>query len=154
MSISLIFPQNCPFRIFLISAHGNSVLPGAQVPNLHVILIFSFSLPLTPSLLAILYSVSKLPPERAWWLSGEESVCRAVDAWVQSLGQEDPLDEEMATHSSILAGKFHGQRSLVGYSPWGCKELDMTEPDRFLSSHFYLFWPSVASIILHFDNLL
>ena len=39
--------------------------------------------------------------------------------WIQSLGQEGPLEKEMATHSSILAGKFHGQRSLVGYSPWG-----------------------------------
>ena len=57
-------------------------------------------------MLAILYSVSKLPPERAWWLSGEESVCRAVDAWVQSLGQEDPLDEEMATHLNILVWKI------------------------------------------------
>ena len=27
----------------------------------------------------------------------------------------------------FLPGEFHGQRSLVGYSPWGCKELDMTE---------------------------
>ena len=35
---------------------------------------------------------------------------------VQSLGQEDPLEEGMATHSSILAWKSHGQRSLVGYS--------------------------------------
>ena len=33
----------------------------------------------------------------------------------------------MATHSSILAWKIHGQRSLAGYSPWGLKELDMTE---------------------------
>ena len=33
----------------------------------------------------------------------------------------------MATHSNILAGEFHGQRSLVGYSPWGPKELDMNE---------------------------
>ena len=31
-------------------------------------------------------------------------------------GWEDPLEKEMATHSSILAGKFYGQRSLVGYS--------------------------------------
>ena len=28
----------------------------------------------------------------------------------------------------VLPGEFHGQRSLVGYSPWGHKELDMTEP--------------------------
>ena len=41
------------------------------------------------------------------------------ETWVRSLGQEDPLDKEMATHSSTLAGKFNGQRSLVGYSSWG-----------------------------------
>ena len=33
----------------------------------------------------------------------------------------------MATHFSILAWRIHGQRSLVGYSPWGRKELDTTE---------------------------
>ena len=43
---------------------------------------------------------------------------------VPPLGQEDPLEEGMATHSSILAP---GQRSLAGYSPQGWKELDMTE---------------------------
>ena len=46
---------------------------------------------------------------------------------VRFLGQEDPLEKEMATHSSILARKPHGQRSLVGYSPWGHKELDISE---------------------------
>ena len=94
---------------------------------------------------------------------------------VQSLGWEDPLDKEMATHSSILAwripwteepgrlqsmglqkvghdwvtnrrrqwqptpvllpGKSHGQRSLVGCSPWGREESDMTE---WLHFHFSL----------------
>ena len=33
----------------------------------------------------------------------------------------------MATHSSILAWEIHGQKSLVGYSQWGCKESDVTE---------------------------
>ena len=33
--------------------------------------------------------------------------------WVQSLGQEDPLTKEIATHSSILPGKSHEQRNLV-----------------------------------------
>ena len=47
---------------------------------------------------------------------------------VQSLSWEDPLEEGMVTHSSILAGKFHGQRSLEGYSHWGRKDLDMTKP--------------------------
>ena len=36
-------------------------------------------------------------------------------------------EEQMATHSSNLAWEPHGQRSLVGYSPWGCKESDRTE---------------------------
>ena len=50
-----------------------------------------------------------------------------LDIWVRSLGQEYPLENEMANCSSILAWEIHGQRSLVGYSPWGCKESDMTE---------------------------
>ena len=44
---------------------------------------------------------------------------------VQSLGREDSLEKGMATHSCILPEESHGQRSLVGYSPWGCKESDM-----------------------------
>ena len=46
------------------------------------------------------------------------------DTWVQALGQEGPLEEEMATHSTILPGKSHGQRS---YNPGSPKESDVTE---------------------------
>ena len=42
---------------------------------------------------------------------------------VQSLGWEDPLEKEMATQSSILAWKFHRQRNLADYSPWGCTKI-------------------------------
>ena len=49
------------------------------------------------------------------------------EMWVGSLGQEDLLEEEMATHSSILASESYGQRILVGYHPWSCKESDTTE---------------------------
>ena len=49
------------------------------------------------------------------------------EMWLQSLGQEDLLEQEMATRSSILAWEIQGQRSLVGYSPWGRRESDMTE---------------------------
>ena len=45
---------------------------------------------------------------------------------VPSLGQEELLEMGMATHSSILAWESHRQRSLAGYSPWDCKELDTT----------------------------
>ena len=44
------------------------------------------------------------------------------ETWVRSLGREDALEKEMATHSSILAWETHGQRSLEGYSPQGRKE--------------------------------
>ena len=37
------------------------------------------------------------------------------------LGREDPLEKEMAIHSVPLPGKSHGWKSLVGYSPWGCR---------------------------------
>ena len=36
-------------------------------------------------------------------------------------GWEDPLEKGMATRSAFLPGKSHGQRSLMGYSPWGHK---------------------------------
>ena len=49
------------------------------------------------------------------------------ETWIWSLGQEDPLEKGMATHSSILAWRIPGQRSPVGCSPWGHKELDTTE---------------------------
>ena len=47
---------------------------------------------------------------------------------VQSLGQEDPLEEGIAIHSSILAWKIlWTEEPGVGYSPWGRKEWDTTE---------------------------
>ena len=52
---------------------------------------------------------------------------------VLSLGWEDPLEKEMATHSVLLLGKSHGRRSLVGYSPRGSKESDTTEQLHFTS---------------------
>ena len=47
------------------------------------------------------------------------------EGWIP--GSERSLEEEMATCSSILTWKIHGQRSLVDYGPWGRKELDTTE---------------------------
>ena len=46
---------------------------------------------------------------------------------VRSLGQEDPLEKGMATHSVFLPGESHEQRSLAGYSPRDRKESDRTE---------------------------
>ena len=50
------------------------------------------------------------------------------ETWVRSLGQEDPLEKGMATHSSILAWKTpRTEEKLAGCHPQGCKELDTTE---------------------------
>ena len=47
------------------------------------------------------------------------------ETWIQSLGQEDPLEKGTTTYSSILAWEIPW--SLAGYSPWDCKESNMTE---------------------------
>ena len=73
---------------------------------------------------------------------------------VQPLGWEYPLEKEIATHSSVLAWKFPWTasfwRMLVGYSPWGCKELDMIEQLHF---HFEKYVYSVFLSILKPDCL-
>jgi len=54
------------------------------------------------------------------------------ESWVQSLYWEDTLEKEWQPTPVFLPGEFHGQRSLVGYSPCGRKELDMTEVTEYL----------------------
>ena len=50
------------------------------------------------------------------------------EIWVQSLGWEDPLEEGMATHSSILAWRIPWTEEPDGLQSTGCQELDTTEP--------------------------
>ena len=66
-----------------------------------------------PSASLVAQMVKKLP---AMW-----------ETQVWSLSQEDPLEKEMATHSSILAWEIPWTEESAGYSPWGQKESDMTE---------------------------
>ena len=67
------------------------------------------------------------PPGRKRELPGCAVVKQETqETWVWSPGWEDPLEKEMAT-PVFLPGKFHGQRSLAGYSSWGLEELDTTE---------------------------
>ena len=48
--------------------------------------------------------------------------------WVRFMGWEDPLEEGVVTHSSILVWRIpEGQRSLAGFIPWSCKEWNTTE---------------------------
>ena len=87
-----------------------------------------------------------------WWASlmaqqvkNLPAMQETQETWVQSLGREEALEEEMATHSSILAWTFlsHGQRSLAGYSPWCPKESDRTEGIVYVHTHIV---PMVISL--------
>ena len=71
------------------------------------------------------------------------------ESQVQSLGQEDPLEKEMATHSIFLPGKSHGKRIQAGYSLWAHKELHMTEQLTLSFINIYLYLISnVFSMLL------
>ena len=59
------------------------------------------------------------------------------ETWVQSLGQEDPLEKEMATHSSILAWRIPWTEELGGLQSTGRKESDTTERLQF---HLVVQW--------------
>ena len=60
------------------------------------------------------------------------------ETWVQSLGREDPLEKEMATHSSVLAWRIPWTEELGGLQSTGRKESDMTERLHF-HFHFHVF---------------
>ena len=68
---------------------------------------------------------SQKPPGQKYSQVAQQSrTCLPMqETWVRSPGWEDLLDEGTATHSSILPGESHGQRSLAGYSPWGSQRL-------------------------------
>ena len=57
------------------------------------------------------------------------------EMWVQTLGWEDLLKEEMATHSSILAWEIPRTEEPGGLRPWNREELDMTKQ---LSMHTHI----------------
>ena len=81
--------------------------PGSEASQSHPILLPSLASPL------VTQAVKNLPAMQ--------------ETWVQSLGGEDPLEEGVAARAGVLAWRSHGRRSLVGCSPQGRKEPDVTE---------------------------
>ena len=61
------------------------------------------------------------------WLNGKESACSTGEADLISGSGRFPWSRKWQPTPIFLPGKSHGQRSLVGYSPWGYNELDVTE---------------------------
>ena len=65
-----------------------------------------------------------------WYLSGKESACqcrRCRQHQFHPWSGKIPWRKKWQHAPVFLPGESHGQRSLVGYSPWGCKELDTTK---------------------------
>ena len=60
----------------------------------------------------------------AQWVKNLPAVQETQEMQVRSLSQEDPLEKEMATTPVFLPEKSHGEKSLVGYGPMGCKASD------------------------------
>ena len=86
--------------------------------------------------------VKNLPPKK------KKRICPLTqemqETQVQSLGLEDPLEEGMATHSSVLAWRIPRTEETAGCSPWGCKGSDVTEQ---LSTHAStLRWGKTAGV--------
>ena len=69
---------------------------------------------------------------------------------VRSLGWEDALEKEMATHSNILAWRIPWTQSLVGFSPWDCKQLDRTE--QFTHTHTHTHTGSTVVVFFKGKN--
>ena len=87
------------------------------------------------------------------WCGGKESPCqcrkgrrRGFHPWVRKI----PRRRERQSTPVFLPGKFHGQRSLAGYSPWDCRESAMTEHVGMQCNSnlavFFFFFPEIEDI--------
>ena len=86
-----------------------------------------------------------VPPWRLH--SGKESACQCrrykrlgFDLWIEKI----PWRRKWQATPLFLLGKFHGQRSLVGYSPWGCKDSDPTKHAYMWHGNWRLFLPQIS----------
>ena len=134
MSDSRTVACQAPLQARNISVGFHILLHGiflTQRLNLHLLHWQADSLPLShlgsPSqrrstVLMVVTALLRLP----WSYSGKESTCQCsrskFDLWVGKI----PWRSECQPTPVFLPGKSHGQKSLAGYSPWGCRESDMT----------------------------
>ena len=105
----MVFPDSSAGKESTCNAGNSSLIPGlGRSPREEI------AYPLQYSWASLVAQLVKNPPAKQ-------------ETWVQSLGWEDPLEEAMQPTPVFLPGESHGQRSLVGHSPWGHKELGTTE---------------------------
>ena len=81
------------------------------------------------------------------WASLEAQTVKKLstmwETWVQSPSWEDPRRREWQPTPVFFPEEFHGQRSLVSYSPWGHKELDMAEQLTHTHIHTWQFYSQI-----------
>ena len=83
--------------------------------------------------------------------SGKESACqcrRSRDMGSIHGSGRFPLEQKMATTPEFFPGKFHGQKSLVGYSSWDHKELDMTNTHSIKNKEKIKYFKFYSTVIL------
>ena len=107
----------------MLNNHGKSVHP-CLIPHLRG---NAFTFSLLRAMLAMALSYTSFIMLGSLVAQTVKPLPTMWETSVRSLGQEDPLEKEMQPTPVLLPGKSHGWRSLVGYSPWGRKELDTTE---------------------------
>ena len=102
--------------VFYIASRFFTIWDNKENPPINLFLHLNSTYFLKPSLIEML----GLPR----WLSGKECACQyrksqrcGFDSWVGKI----PLSRKWKLAPVFLPGKFHGQRNLEGYSPWGCR---------------------------------
>ena len=120
------------------------VLPGCrQAPCMESLFFRGWNELILRAADSLHYSLTVGPPGLPWWLRGQ-SVCLQCgrprfDPWVRKILWR----RKRPPTPVLLPGNSHGRRTLVGYSPWGRKELDTTERIHFISLQpSYALWPS------------
>ena len=115
----------------------------------------------------IIYPINRLSPEKA--MAPHSSTLAWKIPWTEEPGRLQSMGSQRDGHDwatslslftfmhwrrkwqptpVLLPGKFHGRRSLVGYSSWGCKELDTTERINFVIDFQLVDDDSVSQVIL------
>ena len=110
---------NSRLYVFIYYTHNERWSVCLLVGKSNAYSINCFQMPVFHKLIFDLIGYNLLP----CWLSGKEPACQRKEMRVWSLGWENPLEEEMATHSSILGWEIPWIEKPGGYSPGGCKRL-------------------------------
>ena len=115
-------------HLFWVIQSGTIFGPAIKTLTSHVILdswfLTQYANFLPPSPLTL---HNCLLPSNTWAAQTVKNLPATQETQVWSLDGEDPLEKGMALTPVFLPGESHGQRSLVGYRPWGHKESDTTE---------------------------